>query len=58
MKLIITTRLQAGFPEALGIKKYVRLFPFEAKQVDEFFQKYYYPKVTPIKFQEGCWKML
>ncbi len=52
MRLIITTRLQTDFPNILGIKEYVRLLPFDPIQVDEFFQKYYFPKTPQIKFQD------
>jgi hypothetical protein len=40
MKFIITTRPEAGFPEKLQIQSYIRLFPFNEDQVNEFFQKY------------------
>jgi NACHT domain len=40
MKIIITTRLNAGFPEILGITegKYLRLLPFTTDQVNLFFK--------------------
>ncbi|MEM1558390.1 MAG: pentapeptide repeat-containing protein, partial [Thermoproteota archaeon] len=40
LKVIITTRLKAGVPEELKIEEYVRLLPFNAEKVDEFFKKY------------------
>jgi hypothetical protein len=51
MKVIITTRLEAGFPDELKItgnideerNTYVRLLPFTTKQADEFFRNYNAP---------------
>jgi len=40
IKFIITTRMESGFPEKLQISDYVRLLPFNEKQVDELFQRY------------------
>jgi hypothetical protein len=40
LKIIFTTRLEVGFPQKLEIKRYVRLLPFHAEQVIEFFVKY------------------
>jgi hypothetical protein len=42
MKVIMTTRIRAGFPRILGIQhnNYVRLLPFEELQVIEFFKNY------------------
>jgi hypothetical protein len=40
LKIIFTTRLEAGFPQKLGIKKFVRLLPFTTNQVADFFIKY------------------
>jgi uncharacterized protein YjbI with pentapeptide repeats len=44
LKVIITTRLEAGFPERLNIKKsYVRLFSFNKEQIQRFFENYGIP---------------
>lgn len=42
-KYIITTRLNAGYPEQLNIFNYVRLLPFSHTQVDEYFRKHKIP---------------
>ena len=48
MKVIITTRLEAGLPQKLDISKtgYIRLLPFNKQQVTEFFKKYGLPDIT------------
>jgi uncharacterized protein YjbI with pentapeptide repeats len=48
MKVIITTRLNAGLPKTLELKEYVRLLPFDKDQVNDFFSisKYNIPDVT------------
>ena len=40
LKVIVTTRLNAGIPEKLHIKSYVRPLGFSEEQVEEFFEKY------------------
>jgi uncharacterized protein YjbI with pentapeptide repeats len=46
MKIIITTRLEAGLPQKLGISSYIRLLPFNEQQVTKFFEKYGLPDIT------------
>lgn len=46
LKIIFTTRLEAGLPQILGIKRYVRLLPFTPNQVTEFFRKYDLKDIT------------
>ncbi|MFZ0512289.1 MAG: NACHT domain-containing protein [Candidatus Nitrosopolaris sp.] len=46
MKVIITTRLEAGLPQKLDISSYIRLLPFNEKQVTKFFEKYGLPDIT------------
>jgi hypothetical protein len=45
MKIIITTRLEAGLPQKLGISSYIRLLPFNEEQVTKFFEKYGLPAI-------------
>jgi hypothetical protein len=40
LKIIFTSRLEAGVPSGLGIKRFVRLLPFTPQQVTAFFKKY------------------
>ena len=40
LKVIVTTRLNAGIPEKLHIKSYVQPLGFSEEQVNEFFKKY------------------
>src|SRR6478672_3196465 len=40
LKVIFTTRLEAGLPERFGAGKFVRLLPFTSDQVTEFFERY------------------
>lgn len=40
LKVIVTTRLNAGIPEKLHIKSYVRPLGFSEEQVEEFFKRY------------------
>src|SRR6185312_769628 len=40
LKVIFTTRLEAGLPERFGAGKFVRLLPFTSQQVTEFFERY------------------
>jgi uncharacterized protein YjbI with pentapeptide repeats len=46
MKVIITTRLEAGLPQKLNLSSYIRLLPFNKEQVAEFFDKYELPDIT------------
>jgi hypothetical protein len=46
MKIIITTRLEAGLPQKLDISFYIRLLPFNNKQVTKFFENYGLPDIT------------
>jgi hypothetical protein len=40
-KFIITTRLEAGYPDKLDIKEsYIRLFSFNEEQIEQFFRIY------------------
>lgn len=40
-KFIITTRLEAGYPDKLNIKEsYIRLFSFNEEQIEQFFRIY------------------
>jgi uncharacterized protein YjbI with pentapeptide repeats len=40
MKVIITTRMNAGYPRELGLTKFIKLLPFTESQIDRFFRKY------------------
>jgi uncharacterized protein YjbI with pentapeptide repeats len=40
MKVIITTRMNAGYPRLLGVDRFIRLLPFSQDQVNSFFEKY------------------
>ncbi|AIF83432.1 putative low-complexity protein [Candidatus Nitrososphaera evergladensis SR1] len=40
MKVIITTRMNAGYPRLLEVDKFVRLLPFSKEEVDSFFDRY------------------
>jgi len=40
MKVIITTRLKAGWTNLFDAEEYVRLFPFDTTQINEFFKGY------------------
>jgi hypothetical protein len=40
IKVIITTRLKAGWTGLFDTEEYVRLFPFDTSQIDEFFFRY------------------
>ena len=46
LKVIFTTRLEAGLPERFGVGKFVRLLPFTSEQVTEFFQRYGQSELT------------
>jgi hypothetical protein len=46
LKIIFTTRLEAGLPEKFGIRKFIRLLPFTSDQVTEFFEKYGHKDLT------------
>jgi uncharacterized protein YjbI with pentapeptide repeats len=46
LKIIFTTRPEAGLLHELGIKRYVRLLPFTSDQVTEFFQRYGHQDLT------------
>ncbi len=47
MQIIITTRLAAGIPYKLGnISSYIRLLPFNNKQINAFFQSYGLPEIN------------
>ena len=46
MKVIITTRLEAGLPQKLDLSSYIRLLPFNEEQVTRFFVKYGLPDIT------------
>jgi uncharacterized protein YjbI with pentapeptide repeats len=46
MKVIITTRLEAGLPQKLDMSSYIRLLRFNKEQVTEFFENYGLPDIT------------
>jgi hypothetical protein len=46
LKIIFTTRLEAGLPDKLGIRKFIRLLPFTSDQVTEFFANYGHTDLT------------
>ena len=50
LKQIITTRLEGGFEKTLGIKKYVRMVPFDKDQVNKFFSALKY-NIPDVKYQ-------
>jgi hypothetical protein len=62
-KFIITTRLEAGFPDKLTIKEsYIRLFSFNKEQIEQFFRIYglesEYNKISNILTEQKLGKPL
>ena len=46
VKVIITTRLEAGLPQELDTSSYIRLLHFDNDQIDQFFKEYGLSSIT------------
>jgi hypothetical protein len=53
IKVIITTRLEAGIPQKLDLSSYIRLLPFNKDQVNIFFQRYGLPSSVTFDLLES-----